>query len=139
MAVACPSLPPKILTPEVTDARLRRLDRHTLGMAADGCHLGACSLWVLLVNIKSFSSWRAIQVIAQPSLYKTERRSCQELSPKKQFANLSLAVASIILTTNKLPTLFELAARESRACLLAMTGCYARCDRRADMPSRFRT
>ena len=72
MAVSCPSLPPKILTPEVTDARLRRLDRHTLRMAADGCHLGACSLYVLLVNIESFSSRRAIQVIAQPSLYKTE-------------------------------------------------------------------
>jgi len=72
-------------------------------MAADGCHLAACSWYVLLVNIESFSSRRAIQVIAQPFLYKTGPAILSSTFSKKRSANHRLAVASIILTTGELP------------------------------------
>ena len=72
-------------------------------MAADGCHLAACSLDVLLVNIETFSSRCVIQVIAQPSLYKTGPAILSRTFYEKPFANLSLAVASIALTTRELP------------------------------------
>ena len=70
MDVACPSLPPKILTPNLTDAKLRP-DKHTPRMAAEAVGLAVCSLYVQLVNIESFSSRCAIPDVAHPSLYKT--------------------------------------------------------------------
>jgi len=71
MDVSCPSLPPKILVPNETDAKLRPNEQTTAYMAADGCHFVECFSYVLLVIIESFSSQRAIQSLAQPFLYKT--------------------------------------------------------------------
>jgi hypothetical protein len=71
MDVSCPSLPPKILVPNETDAKLRPNEQTTAYMAADGCHFVECSLYVLLVIIESLSLQCATQVTAQPSLYKT--------------------------------------------------------------------
>jgi hypothetical protein len=50
MDVSCPSLPPKILVPNETDANKQT----TACMAAHGCHFVVCSLYVLLVNIECF-------------------------------------------------------------------------------------
>jgi hypothetical protein len=58
----CPSLPSKRLTGEPA--------KHTPGMAAVGCRLAVCSLFVQLVIIGMFPSLCAMFVIAQPSLYK---------------------------------------------------------------------
>jgi hypothetical protein len=66
MAVSCPSLPPKILT----DEQVRPTGKHRLRMAAEGRHLAACSLYVLLVNIESFLRTSAIFMIARTVLYK---------------------------------------------------------------------
>src|SRR5713226_6234752 len=71
MDVSCPSLPPKILVRNETDAELRPNEQTTAYMAAHGCHFVECSLYVLLVIIECFSSRCAIHLIAQPSLYKT--------------------------------------------------------------------
>jgi hypothetical protein len=60
MDVACPSLPLNALTTR----------KHTPRMAADDGRLAVCSLDVQLINIESSSSLCAVQVIAQPFLYK---------------------------------------------------------------------
>src|SRR6267142_1094649 len=65
-ACLCPSPPPNGLT----DDKLRP-DKHTPRLPAHGCRLVVCSLYVQLVIIESFFSRRAIQTIAQPSLYRT--------------------------------------------------------------------
>ena len=80
MDVVCPSLPLKILTPNVTDAELRPADRHTPRMAADGCHLATCSLYVLLVIIEISSSPCAIMSSRELSCIRQDHRSCQALS-----------------------------------------------------------
>ena len=66
-ACLCPSPPPKILT----DDELRPTRKHTARIPVHGCRLVVCSWYVQFINIESFSSRRAIQTIAQPSLYKT--------------------------------------------------------------------
>lgn len=71
MDVSCPSLPPKILLRNETDAELRPNEQTTAYMAAHGCHLSTGFWYVLLVIIESFSSQCASQVSAQPFLYKT--------------------------------------------------------------------
>src|SRR6266404_6885536 len=68
---SCPSLPPKILVRNETDAELRPNEQTTVYMAAQGCHFVDCCWYVLLVIIESFSSQCATLVSAQPSLYKT--------------------------------------------------------------------
>jgi len=67
MDASCPSLPPKILVAD----KVRPNEQTTVYMAAHGCHFVECFWYVLLVIIESFFSRRAIQTIAQPSLYKT--------------------------------------------------------------------
>jgi len=71
MDASCPSLPPKILVRNETDAELRPNAQTTVYMPAHNCHLVECFWYVLLVIIESFSSQCASQVSAQPSLYKT--------------------------------------------------------------------
>jgi hypothetical protein len=83
MDVSCPSLPPKILVRNETDAELRPNEQTTAYMAAHGCHFVECFWYVLLVIIESFSSQCASQVSAQPSCIRQDHRSCQELSLKK--------------------------------------------------------
>ena len=70
MDVSCPSLPPKILVPNETDAKLRPNEQTTAYMAADGCHFVACSLYVLLVIIESFFLAVRDTTIARTDLYK---------------------------------------------------------------------
>ena len=71
-ACLCLSPPPKILTATLTLAKLRPLDKHTPRIPAQDVGLAVCSLYVQLVNIESFSSRCAIQMMAQPFLYKAE-------------------------------------------------------------------
>jgi hypothetical protein len=92
MAVSCPSLPPKILT----DEQVRPTRGHRLRMAADGCHLAACSLYVLLVNIESFLRTSAIFMIARTVLYKTGPAIMSRTFSENPFAKLSLAMTSIL-------------------------------------------
>jgi hypothetical protein len=54
MDASCPSLPPKILVRNETDAELRLNEQMTVYMAAHGCRLAIGSLYVLLVIIESF-------------------------------------------------------------------------------------
>ncbi len=54
MDISCPSLPPKILVRNETDAELRPNAQTTAYMAADGCRVAICSLYVLLVIIEVF-------------------------------------------------------------------------------------
>jgi hypothetical protein len=56
-------------------------------MAADGCHLAACSLYVLLVIIEMFSSVCAIMPSRELSCIRQDHRSCQALFCKNQLAN----------------------------------------------------
>src|SRR5437899_3593425 len=56
MDASCPSLPPKILVRNETDAELRPNAQTTAFMAAHGCHFVVCSLYVLLVIIEVSSS-----------------------------------------------------------------------------------
>jgi hypothetical protein len=67
MDVACPSLPLNVLTGD----KLRPVPGHTPGMAADGCHLATCSLYVLLVIIEISSSPCVIMSSREVVLYKT--------------------------------------------------------------------
>src|SRR5205807_2980621 len=70
MDVSCPSLPPKILVRNKTDAELRPNAQTTAFMAAHGCHFVECSLYVLLVIIESFFLAAREPVIARTLLYK---------------------------------------------------------------------
>src|SRR6266478_5547211 len=96
-ACLCPTPPPKRLTPNVTDAKLRPLAKHTPRIPVHGCRLVVCSLYVLLVNIESFSSWCAIQTIAQASLYKTGPPILSRTFYGKTICELSFALALITL------------------------------------------
>jgi len=64
-------------------------------MAAEGCHLAACFLYVLLVNIESFFRTSAILMIARTVLYKTGPMILSRTFSEKHFAKLSLAMTSI--------------------------------------------
>jgi hypothetical protein len=70
MDVSCPSLPPKILVRNETDAKLRPNEQTTVYMAAHGCHFVECSWYVLLVIIESFFLAVRDGVIARTVLYK---------------------------------------------------------------------
>src|SRR6266849_2690897 len=99
MEVVCPSLPLKILTGD----KLRPVRKQTPRMAADGCHLAACSLYVLLVIIEISSSPCAIISSRGLSCIRQDHRSCQELFVKKQKLRTRARLASITLTPAKLP------------------------------------
>src|SRR5882762_3187357 len=97
MDVSCPSLPPKILVRNETDAKLRPNEQTTVYMAAHGCHFVECFWYVLLVIIESFSSQCATPVSAQPSLYKTRPLILSRTFYGKTICELSLALALITL------------------------------------------
>jgi len=78
MAVSCPGLPPKILTDDV----VKPTPGHTRRMAADGCHLAACSLYVLLVIIVFFFRCARSSSSRESSCIRQDQRSCQELFRK---------------------------------------------------------
>ena len=56
MDVSCPSLPPKILVRNETDAELRPNEQTTVYIAAHGCHFVECFWFVLLIIIEISSS-----------------------------------------------------------------------------------
>src|SRR5207244_631263 len=97
MDASCPSLPPKILVRNETDAELRPNEQTTKYMAAHGCHFVECSLYVLLVIIESLSSRCATQASAQPSLYKTGPPILSRTFSKKTFCERVFALALITL------------------------------------------
>ena len=70
MDVSCPSLPPKILVRNETDAELRPNAQTTAFMAAHGCHFVECCLFVLLVIIESFFLAVRDPMLARTVLYK---------------------------------------------------------------------
>jgi len=70
MDASCPSLPPKILVRNETDAQLRPNAQTTAFMAAHGCHFVECCLFVLLVIIESFFLAVRDPMIARTVLYK---------------------------------------------------------------------
>jgi len=70
MDASCPSLPPKILVRNETDAELRPNAQTTAFMAAHGCHFVECCLFVLLVIIEVFFLAVRDPVIARTVLYK---------------------------------------------------------------------
>lgn len=70
MDVSCPSLPPKILVRNETDAELRPNEQTTAYMAAHGCHFVECICCVLLVIIESFFLVMRDTVVAGAVLYK---------------------------------------------------------------------
>src|SRR5712691_13201425 len=102
-ACLCPSPPSKVLTPDLTDAKLRPPAKHTPGIPVHGCRLAVCSWYVQLVVIESFSSRCAIQTIAQPSLYKTGPPILSSTFYGKTICELSLALALITLPLGELP------------------------------------
>ena len=70
MDVSCPSLPPKILIRNETDAELRPNEQTTAYMAAHGCHLSTGFWYVLLVIIESFFLAVRNATVARTLLYK---------------------------------------------------------------------
>ena len=70
MDASCPSLPPKILVRNETDAELRPNAQTTAFMAARGCHLSTGCLFVLLVIIESFFLAVRDRGVARTLLYK---------------------------------------------------------------------
>ena len=70
MDASCPSLPPKILVRNETDAELRPNKQTTGYMAAHGCHFVECFWYVLLVIIESFFLAVREPMIARTLLYK---------------------------------------------------------------------
>jgi hypothetical protein len=70
MDVSCPSLPPKILVRNETDAELRPNEQTTVYMAAHGCHLSIGFWYVLLVIIESFFLGVRYSGVARTLLYK---------------------------------------------------------------------
>ena len=90
MDVSCPSLPPKILVRNETDAELRLNAQTTAFMAAHGCHFVECFWYVLLVIIKSFFLAVRDTMIARTVLYKVSivivsRSFLKDLPLKKSF------------------------------------------------------
>ena len=70
MDVSCPSLPPKILVRNETDAELRPNEQTTAYIAAHGCHLSTGFWYVLLVIIESFFLGVRDCGVARALLYK---------------------------------------------------------------------
>jgi hypothetical protein len=91
MDASCPSLPPKILVRNETDAELRPNEQTTVYMAAYGCHFVECFWYVLLVIIESFFLAVREPMIARTLLYKV---SIAILS--RSFLRKTIAAASIL-------------------------------------------
>ena len=98
MDVSCPSLPPKILVRNETDAEPRPKEQTTGYMAAPGCHFIECSLYVLLVNIESFFLTVRDWSIARTVLYKV---SIAIVS--RQFFRKTITACSILSVVGALP------------------------------------
>jgi hypothetical protein len=98
MAVGCPSLPPKILVRNETDAELRPNVQTTVYMAAHSCHFVECCWYVLLVIIKSFFLAVRDSRVARTLLYKV---SIAIVS--RSFYEKPIAAASIPLSLWRLP------------------------------------
>lgn len=91
MDASCPSLPPKILVRNETDAELRLNEQTTAYMAAHGCHLSTGFWYVLLVIIESFFLAVRDTAVARTLLYKV---SIAIVS--RSFLRQTLADASIL-------------------------------------------
>src|SRR5436190_15406509 len=98
MDVSCPSLPPKILVRNETEAELRPNAQTTAFMAAHGCHFVECCLFVLLVIIESFFLAVRNTMIARTLLYKV---SVAIVS--RSFLRKTITAASILLGVSTLP------------------------------------
>src|SRR2546423_363398 len=95
MDVSCPSLPPKILVRNETDAELRPNAQTTAYMAAPGCHLSIGCLFVLLVIIESFFLAVRDKVIARTVLYKVSIAIVSRSFYEKSFSK-TITAASIL-------------------------------------------
>src|SRR5436190_7222609 len=92
MDVFCPSLPPKILVRNETDAELRLNAQTTAFMAAHGCHFVECCLLVLLVIIESFFLALRDTMIARTFLYKVSIAIVSRTFYCKVDANVSRSI-----------------------------------------------
>jgi len=99
MDVSCPSLPPKILVRNETDAKLRPNEQTTVYMAAHGCHFVECSLYVLLVIIESIFLATREPMIARTLLYRVSiaivSRSFSEKTDRRCFDTLELVAGCL--------------------------------------------
>jgi len=99
MDVSCPSLPPKILVRNETDAELRPNEQTTAYMAAHGGHFVECFWYVLLVIIESFFLAVRDTVIARTVLYKVSMaivsRSFLRKTIHRSFDTLRLVVSCL--------------------------------------------
>ena len=83
MDVSCPSLPPKILVAD----KVRPNEQTTVYMAAHGCHLVECFLYVLLVIIEIFFLAVRNEIVARTLLYKVSIAIVSRTFYRKQSAN----------------------------------------------------
>ena len=99
MDVSCPSLPPKILVRNETDAELRPNAQTTAFMAAHGCHLSTGCLFVLLVIIESFFLEVRDSGVARTVLYKVSTaivsRSFLRTTIRRRFDTLRLVAGCL--------------------------------------------
>src|SRR5437868_8704004 len=96
MDASCPSLPPKILVRNETDAELRPNAQTTAYMAAHGCHFVECCLFVLLVIIESFFLAVREPITARTLLYKLSmailsRSFLKNKSPLLRYFNVAIS------------------------------------------------
>jgi hypothetical protein len=101
MDASCPSLPPKILVRNETDAELRPNAQTTIYMAAHGCHLSIGFWYVLLVIIESFFLAARNAIVARTFLYKVSiaivSRSFYEKTIRRCFDTLTLVAGCLRL------------------------------------------
>ena len=90
MDASCPSLPPKILVRNETDAELRPNAQTTAFMAAHGCHFVECCLFVLLVIIEVFFLMVRESLSARTCLYKLSIAMVSRTFSKKLSTRLDL-------------------------------------------------
>ena len=100
MDVSCPSLPPKILVRNETDAELRPNEQTTVYMAAHGCHFVECFWYVLLVIIESFFLAVRDSGVARTLLYKVSMAIVS-----RSFYKKLIAAASIRFSSPQLPVI----------------------------------
>ena len=98
MDASCPSLPPKILVRNETDAELRPNAQTTAFMAAHGCHLVECFWYVLLVIIESFFLAVHDTAVARTLLYKVSIAIVSRTFSKKPICKHAFALALITLS-----------------------------------------
>src|SRR6184192_2294008 len=98
MDASCPSLPPKILVRNETDAELRPNGQTTALMAAHGCHLSTGCLFVLLVIIESFFLAVRDSGVARTLLYKVSIAIVSRTFSKKPICKHVFALALITLS-----------------------------------------